>query len=125
MKRRVLWSMIAGMSFVSGAASAAQFGCYQSSIGKLAVSNNGSLYVETAFGTIGICDVDSTAGGVTAEVCRSWYSSLLTARATNTTASFYFDTANPDNAGLTPDVCTVANFGNWNTHPPYFVEFEP
>lgn len=102
-------------------AHAVGFICPPAPITYLSANMQGDVYVSAGYGHILICNSRIDSMGATAEACRLWYSTLLTAYITGQSASLSFDTGNPDNAGLTPNVCTETNFGNFTTRPTYYV----
>jgi hypothetical protein len=120
MKLRRRFSLIAIASmFVTTPVYAANIACPGVVAPYLGIDSNGQVLttIENA-GTVGICSVSVTIGSITPATCQSWYSSILTQRTLGKKLTYYFDTANPTNAGVT----TCASLGNWVTRVPYFVE---
>jgi hypothetical protein len=107
----------------SSPATLANFGC-GGPIAYLAVSSNGSLYVNVGWGVWAICGVsaDGTWGGlsITAAACRTWYAGMLAAQKSGHTIRLYFQSANSGG-----DDVNCASVGNWVTPPSgrYHIDF--
>lgn len=106
---------------LSTPARAVGFICPPAPVTYLSANMLGDVYVNVGYGRIKICNAKTDSMGSNAETCRMWYSTLLTAFSTHQPVSLSFDTSNPDNASLTPGVCTEANFGNYATRPTYYL----
>jgi hypothetical protein len=86
---------------------------------RLGIDAGGSLLVDFAgSGIVNICNMGTADRGISKEACVSWYSGLLTHRASRTKVRFYFNDANPSNAGLT----SCSGLGDWTARAPYFME---
>lgn len=118
-----LLSVVIGMLVVAHSvpAGATGFICPPGQVTYLSANMVGDVYVNVGYGRIKICNVKIESMGSNVESCRVWYSTLLTAFSSRLPVSLSFDTSNPDNASLTPGVCTEANFGNYATRPTYYL----
>lgn len=86
---------------------------------RLGIDAGGELLVDfSGAGIIKLCSMTSSDRGISKEACTAWYSALLTHRASRTRVRFYFNTANPANAGVT----SCAALGDWAVRAPYFME---
>jgi hypothetical protein len=94
--------------------------CEVNTAGPIGVGGDSILYVQIiGAGILGICSMNGTsAGGTTKEACAAWYGAMLSYRAMRARAHFYFDTANPVNAGVN----SCAELGDWRARTPYFME---
>jgi hypothetical protein len=120
MKYRSHVSIVAiGVIFIVSPANATNIGCPGVVAPYVGIDGSGVVLttIENA-GTISICSVSTTMGGVTPSTCQAWYSTILTHRTLGKRLTYYFDTNNPTNTSVT----TCASLGNWTTHVPYFVE---
>jgi len=118
---RLLSAAILLAALFSVPAHAAAFICPPGPVTYLSANMVGDVYVNVGYGRIKICNVKIDTMGSNAESCKVWYSTLLTAFSAHQSVSLSFDTSNPDNASLTPGVCTEANFGNYATRPTYYL----
>jgi hypothetical protein len=105
--------------FAATSADAANIACPGVTTPYVGIDGNGQVMttIENT-GVIGICSVSITIGGITPATCQTWYSTILTHRTMGKKLTYYFDTTNPINAGVT----TCASLGSWVTRIPYFVE---
>lgn len=79
----------------------------------------GSLNVDfIGAGIVNLCSMSADERGVTKEGCAAWYSALLSFKLARTRVVFYFNAADPGNAGLT----TCAGLGDWTARTPYFLQ---
>lgn len=121
--RGLLRVLIASGVICSGTAClATNFACGAGPINYLGMDANG--VVQLSFSNVSfidICSVNATFAGVGADVCKAWYSTLLTQRAQGKSMVMYFDSTNPSNAGI----ITCQALGPWTVRPPYFIEPQP
>jgi hypothetical protein len=120
MKNRSRVSIIAIASvFITSPAYATNIGCPGVAAPYVGIDGGGvvATTIENA-GVVNICSVSTTIGGVAPATCQAWYSTILTHRTLGKKLTYYFDTNNPTNAGVT----SCASLGAWTTRVPYFVE---
>ena len=111
--------MSVALIFASTPSYAANIGCPGVTLPYVGIDANGvvATTIENA-GIVNICSVATTMGGVAPATCQSWYSTILTHRTISKKITYYFDTNNPTNIGIT----TCASLGNFQTRVPYFIE---
>lgn len=127
MKKRMSFSIkfITGLSLliVGTRATAVTFSCAgpasHSGVDNIGLVSVGMPAIGPA--PVKICSTNTAVNGVTAEVCKLWFSEILTARSTGATLIMHFDSAEPSIGGVT----TCGGLGAWVLRVPYYVEYIP
>lgn len=84
----------------------------------LGTGSDGSVYVNVGWGIWDICSVSVERADVTPDACKTWYSSLTTAKLSARKVVLFFNPAHPANQGASE----CSGLGHWVTRAPYHLE---